>query len=45
MLWLFETGKLPAESPGLSEMGMIDDALLYEYSGKLFRYIEVGVVR
>jgi formate hydrogenlyase subunit 4 len=35
MLWLFETGKLPVESAGLVEFGMIDDALLYEYSGKL----------
>lgn len=42
MLWLFETGKLPAESSGLSEMGMIDDALLYEYSGKLLGILKWG---
>jgi len=34
MLWLFETGRLPLESSGMSEMGMIDDSLVYEYSGK-----------
>jgi formate hydrogenlyase subunit 4 len=34
MLWLFETGKLPVESSGLSEMGMIDGGLTYEYSGR-----------
>lgn len=34
MLWLFETGKLPVESQGLSEMGIIDDSLTYEHSGK-----------
>ncbi|MCL4344497.1 MAG: respiratory chain complex I subunit 1 family protein [Nitrososphaerota archaeon] len=35
LLWLFETGKLPVESSGLSEMGMIDEGINYEYSGKL----------
>jgi len=35
MLWLFESGRLPVESSGLSEMGMIDEGLNYEYSGKL----------
>ncbi len=34
MLWLYETGKLPLESSGMSEMGMIDGSLVYEYSGK-----------
>jgi formate hydrogenlyase subunit 4 len=34
MLLLFETGKLPLESSGLMELGMIDDARTYEYSGK-----------
>jgi len=42
MLWLFETGKLPVESSGLSELGMIDDALLYEYSGKLLGILKWG---
>jgi len=42
MLWLFETGKLPVESPGLSEMGMIDDGVLYEYSGKLLAILKWG---
>ncbi|MEM4093260.1 MAG: respiratory chain complex I subunit 1 family protein [Conexivisphaerales archaeon] len=35
LLWLFETGKLPIESSGLSELGMIDDGINYEYTGKL----------
>lgn len=42
MLWLFETGKLPVESLGLSEMGMIDDGVLYEYSGKLLGILKWG---
>ncbi|BCU70259.1 respiratory chain complex I subunit 1 family protein [Stygiolobus caldivivus] len=42
MLWLFETGKLPVESSGLSELGMIDDGLLYEYSGKLLALLKWG---
>ena len=42
MLWMFETGKLPVESTGLNEMGMIDDALLYEYSGKLLAILKWG---
>lgn len=40
MLWLFETGKLPVESSGLSEMGMIDGGITYEYSGKLLGLME-----
>ncbi|BFH74236.1 respiratory chain complex I subunit 1 family protein [Sulfurisphaera javensis] len=42
MLWIFETGKLPVESSGLSEMGMIDDGLLYEYSGKPLALLKWG---
>lgn len=42
MLWLFETGKLPVESSGLHEFGMIDDALTYEYSGKLLAILKWG---
>lgn len=42
MLWLFETGKLPIESPGLAEMGMIDSGLVYEYSGKPLALIKWG---
>ncbi len=40
MLWLFETGKLPVESSGLSEMGMIDGGITYEHSGKLLGLME-----
>ncbi len=35
MLFIFESGRLPVESTGLMELGMVDDALSYEYSGKL----------
>lgn len=42
MLWLFETGKLPVESSGLAELGMIDDALIYEYSGKPLALLKWG---
>ena len=35
MLFIFESGRLPVESAGLMELGMVDDALSYEYSGKL----------
>ena len=35
MLLLFETGRLPVESSGLMELGMLDDARAMEYSGKL----------
>lgn len=35
MFFIFESGRLPVESSGLMEFGMIDDALSYEYSGKL----------
>jgi len=35
MLFLYETGKIPLESSGLQELGMIDEGLNYEYSGKL----------
>jgi formate hydrogenlyase subunit 4 len=33
MLLLFETGQLPLESSGIMELGMIDEARIYEYSG------------
>ncbi|BCS93899.1 respiratory chain complex I subunit 1 family protein [Metallosphaera javensis (ex Sakai et al. 2022)] len=42
MLWLYETGKLPLESSGMSEMGMIDDSLVYEYSGKGLMLLKWG---
>lgn len=35
MLFFYETGKIPLESSGLQELGMIDEGLNYEYSGKL----------
>jgi formate hydrogenlyase subunit 4 len=34
MIFIFETGKLPVESSGLSEMGMIDEGRIYEYGGR-----------
>ena len=35
MLFFYETGKIPVESEGNQELGMVDSALNYEYSGKL----------
>lgn len=35
MLFLYETGKIPLESSGLQELGMIEEAANFEYSGKL----------
>lgn len=35
MLLLFETGRLPVESSGLMEFGMLDDGKMMEHSGKL----------
>ncbi|OWP55264.1 MAG: formate hydrogenlyase [Thermoplasmatales archaeon B_DKE] len=35
MLFLYETGKIPVESSGLMELGMIEEGLTFEYSGKL----------
>ena len=40
LLLLAETGKLPVESAGLMEFGMIDDGRIYEHSGPL-----LGVLR
>ncbi|QKR00626.1 respiratory chain complex I subunit 1 family protein [Metallosphaera tengchongensis] len=42
MLWLFETGRLPLESSGLAEMGIIDDSLIYEYSGSRLSLLKWG---
>jgi len=42
MLLLVETGRLPVESSGLMELGMLDDAKLMEYSGKLLALSKWG---
>ncbi|MEM0117884.1 MAG: NADH-quinone oxidoreductase subunit H [Conexivisphaerales archaeon] len=42
MLLLTETGKLPVESSGLMELGMLDDAKIMEYSGKLLALSKWG---
>jgi Formate hydrogenlyase subunit 4 len=42
MLFLFETGKIPLESKGVQELGMIDSSLNFEYSGKLLALNEWG---
>lgn len=34
MLLLFETGRLPVESSGMMELGIIDEAKSFEYSGR-----------
>ncbi len=35
MVFLYESGKIPTQSEGNQEMGMIDSGIDYEYSGKL----------
>ncbi len=35
LLLLFETGKLPVESSGLGEFGMLDEGRTFEHSGRL----------
>jgi len=40
MLFLYETGKIPIESSGLQELGMIDEGMNYEYSGKLLAIVK-----
>jgi formate hydrogenlyase subunit 4 len=40
LLLLVETGKLPVESAGLMELGMLEDGRLFEHSGRL-----LGVLR
>ena len=35
LLLLAETGKLPVESAGLMELGMLEDGRIYEHSGRL----------
>lgn len=42
MLLLFETGRLPVESSGLMELGMLDEAKQMEYSGKLLALSKWG---
>jgi len=42
MLLLVETGRLPVESAGLMELGMLDDAKVMEYSGKLLALSKWG---
>jgi len=42
MLLLFETGKLPIESEGLAEFGMIDEGKLMEYSGLEYALLKWG---
>jgi formate hydrogenlyase subunit 4 len=42
MLLLVETGRLPVESSGLMELGMLDDAKAMEYSGRLLAFSRWG---
>ena len=42
MLLLVETGRLPVESSGLMELGMLDDAKVMEHSGKLLAFSRWG---
>jgi formate hydrogenlyase subunit 4 len=40
LLLLAETGKLPVESSGLMEFGMIDDGRSFEHSGRLYGLLQ-----
>ncbi len=42
MLLLFDTGKIPVESEGLMEFGMIDEGKAMEYSGPLYALLKWG---
>ncbi len=42
MVLLFETGRLPVESSGLMEFGMLDDGKVMEHSGKLLALSKWG---
>ncbi len=42
MIFIFETGKLPVESSGLAEMGMIDEGRIYEYGGRNLFFLKYG---
>jgi len=42
MLLLFETGKIPIESEGLNEFGMIDEGKTMEYSGMPYALLKWG---
>ncbi len=42
MLLLFETGKIPIESEGLNEFGMIDEGKVMEYSGMPYALMKWG---
>ena len=42
MLLLFETGKIPIESEGLMEFGMIDEGKVMEYSGLQYALLKWG---
>ncbi len=42
MLLLFETGKIPIESEGLMEFGMIDEGKVMEYSGPQYALLKWG---
>ena len=39
LFFIFETGKLPVESNGLSELSMIEEGRIYEYGGKNLFFI------
>lgn len=42
MLFIFESGRIPVESSGLMELGMLEEGLNYEYSGKLLAILKWG---
>ena len=40
LFFIFETGKLPVESNGLSELSMIEEGRIYEYGGRNLFFIK-----
>ena len=40
LFFIFETGKLPVEGGGLSELGMIEEGRIYEYGGRNLFFIK-----
>ncbi|MHB1507315.1 MAG: respiratory chain complex I subunit 1 family protein [Cuniculiplasma sp.] len=44
MFFMFETGKLPVEGGGLSELGMIEEGKIYEYGGRNLFFIRYSSI-
>ncbi len=44
LFFIFETGKLPVESAGLSELSMIEEGRIYEYGGKNMFFVRYSSI-